>query len=240
MRPISLASALASVCLLGGVASAQLKVKDPEVPKEPPKTTTHAKIQPAPDRPAKPDAPAAAKPGKLAVGDPAPALQVDEWVKGDPVSSFESGKIYVVEFWATWCGPCRDSIPHLTSMQRQFKNEVVVIGMASSEREPRQGDPDKRLDNLRDFIKKQGAKMDYRVAYDSQRAMSKSWMQPAGQQYIPTAFVVSGEGKILWVNTIGDEQNRREMSKVVAAEVRRLKSARPQPPAQPDAPAGKP
>ncbi|MDR2697542.1 MAG: hypothetical protein LBB40_03590, partial [Holophagales bacterium] len=39
----------------------------------------------------------------LKVGSAAPALQVSRWVKGDGPSKFESGKVYVVEFWATWC-----------------------------------------------------------------------------------------------------------------------------------------
>ncbi len=38
----------------------------------------------------------------LTVGDPAPALNVAEWVKGSQVSNFEAGSVYLVEFWATW------------------------------------------------------------------------------------------------------------------------------------------
>ena len=69
----------------------------------------------------------------LGIGSPAPKIEVKEFVKGEPVKSFEQGKIYVVEFWATWCPPCRTSIPHLTEMQKKYK-DVVFIGVSVFER----------------------------------------------------------------------------------------------------------
>ena len=65
----------------------------------------------------------------LKMGDPAPKLQVSKWVQGEGVQAFEKDKAYIVEFWATWCGPCRDSIPHLNAIHNQFKDKgLVVIG----------------------------------------------------------------------------------------------------------------
>ena len=68
-----------------------------------------------------------AVPITLKVGDPAPPLKATKWVQGSEVASLEKGKVYVVEFWATWCGPCIVMMPHLGDLQREYKNQGVTI-----------------------------------------------------------------------------------------------------------------
>jgi thiol-disulfide isomerase/thioredoxin len=133
----------------------------------------------------------------LNVGDDAPKIEVKEFVKGEPVKQFEKGKVYVVEFWATWCGPCIVSIPHISELQKQHKDKVTVVGVSVWERD--QG-------GVKPFVEKMGDKMSYRVAMDdvgqgggNDGKMAKAWMAAAGQQGIPTAFVVNGDGKIAWI-----------------------------------------
>ena len=94
----------------------------------------------------------------LKVGDAAPALKSGKWLKGEAVTAFETGKVYVVEFWASWCGPCRMSIPHLTKLQAQFKDKgLIVIG---------QNCWDKSAEAATECMKEMGDKMNYRVALD--------------------------------------------------------------------------
>ena len=94
----------------------------------------------------------------LKVGDPAPKLQNGKWVQGDPVKEFKEGKAYLVEFWATWCGPCRVSIPHLNEIHNKYKDKgLVVIGQDCWERDEALVGP---------FVEKMGDKMTYRVALD--------------------------------------------------------------------------
>src|SRR5207253_4909684 len=102
-----------------------------------------------------------------------------------------------VEFWATWCGPCRVSIPHLTDLQKKYK-DVAFVGVSVWERDTK---------GVKPFVEEMGDKMDYRVALDdvpeggdgNDGAMAKTWMNAAGQNGIPAAFVVNGDGKIAWI-----------------------------------------
>jgi len=128
----------------------------------------------------------------LAIGDAAPELKVSKWVKNEPVSGLDSNKTYVVEFWATWCGPCRASIPHLTEMAHKF-TAVTFIGVDVWE----QGS-DKDA-TVAKFVKQMGDKMDYHVAMDTEDTfMADHWMKAAGQNGIPTAFLVQA-GKVVWI-----------------------------------------
>jgi thiol-disulfide isomerase/thioredoxin len=65
----------------------------------------------------------------LSPGSPAPALEVREWIRGAPIDALSAEGTYVVEFWATWCGPCAESIPHLTEMAKAHAN-VRFVGIS--------------------------------------------------------------------------------------------------------------
>jgi len=186
MRHAHIFTLLASTILVAGGCSNEKKTDNGSVPM--------AKIQTAPGSTATQEA----APVTLKAGDVAPALSIEQWLKGSPVSGFEQGKVYVVEFWATWCSPCVANIPHLNDTQAKHP-EIVVIGVAGSERRPADGQPDTRVEKLNEFISKRGDGMNYRVAYDDDRSMPKTWMEPAGQNGIPCVFIVGGDGRIAWI-----------------------------------------
>lgn len=116
---------------------------------------------------------------------------VGQWVKGQPVESLKRG-VYVVEFWATWCGPCRMSIPHLSELAKKYDGKVKVIGVSIWER------GDNVPKQVKDFVAQMGDKMNYYVAMDSGTKMADGWMEAAQQGGIPTAFIVK-DGIVQWI-----------------------------------------
>jgi thiol-disulfide isomerase/thioredoxin len=123
----------------------------------------------------------------LTIGSPAPRLKVDTWVKGDPVSGIEKGKVYVIEFWGTTCGACIKGMPHLSDLQRQHKAVIFACLSVQSEQ------------TIRAFVAKNDKNMGFRVGVDEKGRMWKSWMEAAGLGGMPTAFVVDAVGKIAWI-----------------------------------------
>ncbi len=132
----------------------------------------------------------------LRMGDPAPKLTCGEWIQGVPVTEFSKDKAYLVEFWATWCGPCVASIPHLNELYLKFRDKgLVVIG---------QNVEGKNQTPVKAFVTKMADRMTYPVALDNVDpagvgAMNKTWLDAAGVNTIPTAFLVGKDGRIAWI-----------------------------------------
>ena len=118
----------------------------------------------------------------LELGAKAPPLAGVTWVKGDPVTLGRG--ITVVEFWATWCGPCKTSIPHLTKLAHRFSGKVAIVGLS-----------DEDAATVKPFVASQGAQMDYHVGLVDE-ATHAAYMQ--GVQGIPFAFIVNAEGTVVW------------------------------------------
>jgi len=129
----------------------------------------------------------------LNIGDPAPSLQVGEWIKGRPIQRFEKGHIYVVELWATWCGPCIAAMPHLSSLARQYKGKVTILGIDVMEKK------NTSMKKVKAFVDSMGYRMDYHVAAEDSNFMVAGWLDASGEQGIPKSFVVNAEGRLAWI-----------------------------------------
>lgn len=96
------------------------------------------------------------------------------------------GKIVIVDFWATWCGPCREGIPDLVDIQRKYKNKVVVIGISLDQANTRK--------NLDQFIKNHG--INYQILYGNMDVVTNY----GNIQAIPTTFIIDQNGNIVYKN----------------------------------------
>lgn len=122
------------------------------------------------------------------IGDPAPLLNIERWIKGTPLRVGPGTNIYVVEFWATWCQPCKESIPHLTELQQKYASQgVFFLGIS-----------DEPVDTVTPFVKEMGSNIGYWVAVDTSKRTFPAWMTAYGESGIPHAFIVGRDGNVLW------------------------------------------
>ncbi len=145
----------------------------------------------------------------LNIGDQAPKPILQKILKGNTdFDGFTPGKVTVMEFWATWCGPCKAGMPHLSELQKEYKDQGVNIIGVSNE----------TLALVETFIEKPqwDKKTGYTIAVDQDGATNNAYMKAAKRNGIPCAFVVDGEGKVAW---IGHPMSMDEpLKKIVAGE----------------------
>ncbi len=149
---------------------------------------TGAKAEPAPTS-GKPEFPEKKNKKLFATNDyrgrKAPEFKVEKWLTpaGKPAAPDTKGKVVLIDYWATWCGPCKRLIPELNQWQKEFKNDLVVIGISD--------EPAAKVD---EFLKR--TTVEYAMAVDTRRnEMTKSMIGIAG---IPHVMVIDSTGICRW------------------------------------------
>ncbi len=107
----------------------------------------------------------------------APSLVVEKWLTDKPEMK---GKFVLVDFWATWCPPCRKFIPILNDISDKHKDKLVVIGISDESEE--------KIEAM------QGVKGKYYEAIDSKKTMSKE-LEVKG---IPHVILIDPNGIVRW------------------------------------------
>ena len=114
--------------------------------------------------------------------DPAPAFKVNT-IDGKPLSLADyKSKVILLNFWATWCGPCRSEIPDLVALQNKYKDQLQVIGLVVD-------------DDDEDGVKKFAA--NFGINYPIAMATDELRMEYGGIPALPTSFVLDGEGRVV-------------------------------------------
>ncbi|MBK7581042.1 MAG: TlpA family protein disulfide reductase [Myxococcales bacterium] len=120
------------------------------------------------------------------LGAPAPAFELPGYSGGVKKVSLAdgAGKVMLVDFWATWCEPCKDSFPHHQQLAEKYSGKLVVIGISIDD------DPD----GIAEFAKKNGGK--FPLGWDEGQSVSETYQPPT----MPTAYVIDQNGIVRYVH----------------------------------------
>ena len=161
---------------------------------------------------------------KLNIGDQPPAFKVDSWIKGAPISSFEEGNVYLIDFWAAWCGPCIAIMPHLTELQAEHAGDGLNVVGVSIWESGRDADGNRtrlygeeQAEHVQAFVEKNDERMGYTVGTGGE-TFENDWMKAAHQNGIPTVMIVDRKGKIGWIGYGTDPSLGEHLDAILAGE----------------------
>jgi peroxiredoxin len=139
------------------------------------------------------------------VGAPAPTFSLPAQSGGQQAAIDQApSKVVIVDFWATWCGPCRKSFPHYQELAERYRRDLWIVGVSVDD-EP---------GGIADFAKQTGA--GFVLAWDHNKSVAGSYEPPA----MPTSFVIDKNGLVRFVHAgyrPGDEkQIETEIQQLIA------------------------
>lgn len=140
--------------------------------------------------------------GHAEVGKAAPDLSI-QTLNGKGKVSLESlqGKTVIVDFWATWCGPCKQSFPALEELSKRLGDKVEIVGISV--------DDDKK--GVVEFAKENGAT--FAIGWDENHSIAEKWKVGA----MPTTFIVDGSGKVRFIHDGYHQGETKAMEKEIAS-----------------------
>lgn len=138
--------------------------------------------------PAQTPAPA---PAKLKIGDVAPALSIESFVAGTPVTALEKGKAYLLHFWAPWNKASVEQLQALGKVQKDYAEKgLVVVGIASTDV------TGTTVDKVKTKLTELGETVQVAVAWDKGTATKDAFLKAAGRTTLPCAVLVDKAGRV--------------------------------------------
>jgi peroxiredoxin len=138
------------------------------------------------------------------VGEPPPEINLPDLNSGKKISlAALRGKVVVIDFWASWCAPCKEEMPVLESLYKRFKDkDLVIIGVSV----------DNEAANAKKFLS--GVKVSFPIVHDAGHVVADKFKPPR----MPTSYVIDKTGKIRFVHA----GFRKEDAKKIEDEVTKL------------------
>ena len=115
-------------------------------------------------------------------GGPPPPLALKDLEGGSHRLSDYRGKVILVNFWATWCGPCRDEMPSIQELKDKLAGKPFVVLAVNLD------EPESRI---RKFLS-QMKKLDFTILLDPERKVARAW----GARILPATYIIGPDGKI--------------------------------------------
>ncbi len=135
----------------------------------------------------------------LDAGSKAPDFQL-QGPKGTVTLASSAGSVVYVDFWASWCGPCKQSFSWMNAMQEKYASKgLQIIGV----------NVDAKSDDARKFLAETPAR--FTVAFDSKGTTPTKY----GVKGMPTSFLVGRDGKVIFVHQGFKEADREQLEKQI-------------------------
>jgi thiol-disulfide isomerase/thioredoxin len=140
--------------------------------------------------------------GPAEIGKPAPDLSIQTLNgKGSVSLSSLSGKIAIIDFWATWCGPCKVSLPKLDEISRKWPGKVEVVGVSVDDEQT----------GVADFAKSNG--VTFPIGWDDGHAIANRWKV----EKMPTSFIIDGSGTVRYIHASYHDDEPEQINKELIA-----------------------
>jgi thiol-disulfide isomerase/thioredoxin len=114
--------------------------------------------------------------------DPAPEFKLKDFSGKELNLEASRGKVILLNFWATWCGPCREEIPELVSLQNRYKDRLQIIGLVVDDEDEK---------GIRSVIESEG------INYPVAMADPDTRFAYGGIAALPTVFVINSDGRVV-------------------------------------------
>ena len=137
------------------------------------------------------------------IGCKAPPLEIEHWVenkdgKFPPITQFENGKVYVIEFWATWCHGCVLAMPHLAELQQEYGEKVRIVNVSNES-----------IDKVTNFLQRNfedgmtygELTANFSLTTDPDGGTWKDYLSDAGINILPMTFIVGQTGLVEWIGS---------------------------------------